>query len=143
MNDDLPPLPEPAHESAPNFGQPYAPFFTADQMRAYAAAARRSAKIVAPGRLVNDDLPPLPEEEIEAYWDAAFDEGRRVATHDTKDGKAQETCQALKDAIRVYTAAAVARERERCAKVCEELGEGLACDEVSTDECAAAIRKGE
>ena len=39
MSDDLPPLPEPAHESAQNFGQPYAPFFTADQMRAYAAAA--------------------------------------------------------------------------------------------------------
>ena len=44
--------------------------------------------------------------------------------------------------MKEYAAAAVAAERERCAKVCEslvDLDDG-SCDEV--ERCAAAIRKG-
>ena len=67
MNDDLPPLPEPAHESAPNFGQPYAPFFTADQMRAYGdarAAAATEQRIHALERLVIDAAYTLDKARI-------------------------------------------------------------------------------
>ncbi len=51
-------------------------------------------------------------------------------------------------AIRAYAAAAVAAEREQCARVCEALeprehmpGEWLAGWSDGTDDCAAAIRK--
>ena len=64
---------------------------------------------------MTDDLPPLPEPAYEAYYYTA-------------------------DQMRAYgdarAAAAVARERERCAKACDEHAsiEGIA------QKCAAAIR---
>lgn len=49
-----------------------------------------------------NELPPLPDPTFDFYFNS--------------DGKAGYTAEAM----RAYAAAAVAQERERCAKLCEE-----------------------
>ena len=55
------------------------------------------------------------DEALDAYWSAAYAEGQRGATHDTKDGRAQCALEAVRSCVRL----AVAAEREACAKVCD------------------------
>ena len=79
-----------------------------------------------------DGLPPLPEPahtQVETYSGIAMN-------------KVVETPLYTDDQMRAYAAAAVARERERCALMCE----GIAADDKTgygiAEDCAAAIRKG-
>ena len=51
------------------------------------------------------------DEALDAYWSAAYAEGQRGATHDTKDGRAQCALEAVRSCVRL----AVAAEREACA----------------------------
>lgn len=61
------------------------------------------------------DVPVGLVDALGLYWQAAYAEGRENRTHDTEDGRAQSALEAVYAAV----AAAVAAERERCAKLCE------------------------
>ena len=62
---------------------------------------------------------PSLSEALDAWWDAAYVEGRDGRTHDTEGGAAQQALQdiwaAHQAALVAAVAAAVAAERERCA----------------------------
>lgn len=57
------------------------------------------------------------EVALGAYWDAAYAEGRDGRTHDTEASSAQTALLQVRSAV----ATLVAAERERCAKLCEEV----------------------
>lgn len=146
MTDDLPPLPEPLDycyewngpygsrkfSAALHNGMPpdrSVPIHTADQMRAY-GEARAAAEL----RRWSDDLPPLPAPDLDQGW-----------------GRSDALLTAWRDAS---IASAVARERERCARLLEQSAYLLAPSgkrinqidrHIATvlDDKAAAIRKGE
>lgn len=80
---------------------------------------------------------------------AAAQEALRVAEEELRENEgmiavwrgALERAEALAESLKAEKEAAVAQERERCAKVCERYaGEHF---EERADECAAAIRRGE
>ena len=66
---------------------------------------------------------PSLSEALDAWWDAAYVEGRDGRTHDTEGGAAQQALQdiwaAHQAALVAAVAAAVAAERERCARICD------------------------
>lgn len=71
-----------------------------------------------PGALgSNDQLGPLLEDALGAYWDAAYAEGRSRRTHDTEDGAAQT---ALLQ-VRVAVAALIVAERERSSVLTDDM----------------------
>lgn len=53
------------------------------------------------------------DEALDEYWNAAFAEGQRGATHDTEDARAQGALEAVLSCVR----SAVAAERERWARI--------------------------
>ena len=56
------------------------------------------------------------DEALDAYWSAAYAEGKRGAAHDTPDGLAQTALMAVQSCVALLVGA----ERERCAQVCED-----------------------
>jgi len=58
---------------------------------------------------------PALAEALDAWWAAAYAEGREGRTHDTEGGAAQKALQDIWAAHSAQLAAAVAAERERCA----------------------------
>ena len=110
-------------------GRAVVEYYTADQMRAY-GEARAAAEL----RRWSDDLPPLPAPDLDQGW-----------------GRSDALLTAWRDAS---IASAVARERERCARLLEQSAYLLAPSgkrinqidrHIATvlDDKAAAIRKGE
>lgn len=91
-----------------------------------------------------DELPPLPEASQTPLLDllrAVPADARQVYEHGPTHsqnipfGRLAAEAVAEIERLRAYAAAAVAKERELCAKVCESYGRN-----VTTVTCAAAIR---
>lgn len=87
-----------------------------------------------------NDLPPLPNELIEAigvYWDTGYEEGKCGIGGDA----ANECLAAVYERVRDFARAAVLQEREANAKLCEEFSMALDRHKWPTpDAIAAAIR---
>jgi hypothetical protein len=89
-----------------------------------------------------NDLPPLPNELIEAigaYWDTGYEEGKCGIGGDA----ANECLAAVYERVRDYARAAVLAEREANAKLCDsqarQSGDAMTFY-TATGQCAAAIR---
>lgn len=70
----------------------------------------------AVGAPVERPVRPSLAEAIDALWEVAFAEGQEGRYHDTEDGAAQTALQDIWAAHSAALAAAVAAERERCAR---------------------------
>ena len=73
---------------------------------------------------MDEQLPPLPQEFMQ-HWRSAPFESMPLYTADQ---------------MRAYAAAAVAAERERCAKACEQYGDKVLDDSGMAEACALIIR---
>lgn len=113
VNDDLPPLPEPAIQKAHGTANAFAYGYHADQMRAYARAAVLAERERSPWKMA------LDQELVSLHLGTTDTPG-----YDTPKAALDAIIQwhvkiALDPAVSSDAAALIAAERERCAKVCE------------------------
>jgi len=80
---------------------------------------------------------PALADALDAWWDAAYAEGREGRTHDTEGGAAQKALQDIWVAHSAQLAAAVAAERERLAAEFTKRAEAL---NTTGDGCAPHIQ---